>query len=127
MTDPRPAHKTALRDLGALLAAPVRRGASLGHWRWSVRQHLAGVRDLLVNQSTQHENAWLAARGGTVLRERDNLLARLSAVGPRVLEAEDVTSVRIELTRLVGDVNHHLQRVRDLAYDEVELELGGSE
>ncbi|MEO5853394.1 MAG: hypothetical protein ABIQ15_13000 [Nocardioides sp.] len=123
MTSPR----FALRDLAVALDAPHRPGASLGRWRWSVRQQLAGVRDLLVSESTQHENAWLAARGGTVLRERNTLLARLSAVGPRVLEAEEVAPVRIELTRLVGDIHHHLQRVHDLAYDEVELELGGSE
>jgi hypothetical protein len=29
--------------------------------------------------------------------------------------------------RLLVDVGHHAQRLHDLAYDEVELELGGSE
>ncbi len=29
--------------------------------------------------------------------------------------------------RLLTDINHHLQRLHDLAYDDVELELGGSE
>ena len=32
-----------------------------------------------------------------------------------------------ELGRLVVDVTHHVQRLHDLAYDAVELELGGSE
>lgn len=116
-----------LRDLAVTLDAPRRPGASLGTWRWSVRQHLAALRELLISESTQHEDSWLAARGGSVLRERNALLARLSAVGPQVLEAEDVQPVRIELKRLLADVHHHLQRLHDLAYDEVELELGGSE
>jgi hypothetical protein len=119
----------ALRELHAALEAPRHQHsqASLGTWRWSVRQKLAGVRDLLVNESTQHENTWLAARGGLVLRERNTLLTRLSTLGPQVLESPDVEQVRLELKRLVVDVAHHLQRLHDLAYDEVEIELGGSE
>jgi hypothetical protein len=35
--------------------------------------------------------------------------------------------VRDEAGRLLVDVEHHLQRRRDLAWDEVELDLGGSE
>jgi len=31
------------------------------------------------------------------------------------------------LKRLLVDISHHVQRLHDLAYDEVELELGGSE
>ena len=66
----------------------------LGTWRWSVRQQMAGVRDLLISESTQHEDEWLAARGGTVLRERNALLGRLSVMGPRVLESDEVEVVR---------------------------------
>jgi hypothetical protein len=44
-----------------------------------------------------------------------------------VLENPDVEAVRVELKRLVADIAHHCQRLHDLAYDEVELELGGSE
>lgn len=117
----------ALRDLAVTLDAPRRPGASLGGWRWSVRQQLGGVRDLLISESAHHENTWLAARGGAMLRERNSLLARISAVGAQVLEAEDVGPVRVELKRLLADVHHHLQRLHDLAYDEVMLELGGSE
>ena len=32
----------------------------------------------------------------------------------------------MELNRLV-DIEHHVQRLHDLAYDDVELEIGGSE
>jgi hypothetical protein len=38
-----------------------------------------------------------------------------------------VDRVREELRRLVADIARHVQRINDLVYDEVELELGGSE
>jgi hypothetical protein len=123
--------RTALRDLSAVLESARRStsGATTGSgtWRWTVRQRLAGVRDLLVNQSTWHEDSWLAARGGAMLRERNALLARVSALGARVLQDADVAALDRDLRRLVVDVAHHLQRLHDLAYDEVEYELGGSE
>ena len=46
---------------------------------------------------------------------------------PAVLEHPDVAEVRQELKRLLADIAHHVQRLHDLAYDEVELEIGGSE
>ena len=58
---------------------------------------------------------------------RRALLARLSALGPQVLESPDVERVCAALRRLLTDIAHHVQRVHDLAYDAVELELGGSE
>ena len=45
----------------------------------------------------------------------------------QVLETPDVEATRIELKRLVVDVNRHMQRLNDIAYDEVEMEIGGSE
>jgi hypothetical protein len=88
---------------------------------------MAAVRDVLIAETATHEDEWLAARGGTVLRERNALLTRLSAMGPQVLESQAVDDVRVELRRLLDDIRHHVQRLHDLAYDEVELELGGSE
>jgi hypothetical protein len=44
-----------------------------------------------------------------------------------VLETPDVEATRLELKRLVIDVNRHVQRLNDIAYDEVEMEIGGSE
>jgi hypothetical protein len=44
-----------------------------------------------------------------------------------VLECPEIEAVRSEIRRLIADVAHYLQRVHDLAYDAVELELGGSE
>jgi hypothetical protein len=117
----------ALQGLALALDAPHHGGAPVGSWRWIVRQRMAGVRDHLVTEGEHADDGWLAARGGSVLRERNALLARLSALGPQVLESPDVTTVRVELKRLVADIARHVQRLHDLVYDEVELELGGSE
>ena len=117
----------ALLELHDALEVPPQPGARLGTWRWSVRQRMAGVRDGLIAETAHNENEWLAARGGSMLRERNALLGRLSAIGPQVLENESIEEVREVLRRLVCDIRHHVQRLHDLAYDEVELELGGSE
>ena len=45
----------------------------------------------------------------------------------QVLADPPVEDLRDRMLRLLVDVEHHLQRRRDLAWDEVELELGGSE
>ena len=132
---------SALRDLSAALDAPRRTSsqAALGSWRWRVRQRMAAVRDLLISESAQHQDTWLAAetssgtdgwlvaRGATTLRRRNTLLGRVSRLGSQVVEAADVSGVRRELARLVVDVQHHRQRLHDLAYDEVALELGGED
>lgn len=117
----------ALQELHAALEVPPQPGPRLGTWRWSVRQRMAGVRDVLIAETAHHEDEWLVARGGSVLRERNALLGRLSAMGPQVLESDSIDDVRSDLQRLLCDIRHHVQRLHDLAYDEVELELGGSE
>ncbi|MBD8868116.1 hypothetical protein [Nocardioides donggukensis] len=96
-------------------------------WRWEVRRAMAAVRDSLVAESPHAREVWLVAREHSVLRERRALLARLAALGPAVLDSPDPDRVRHQLARLVADVAHHRQRMHDLAYDEVELEIGGSE
>lgn len=117
----------AAEALHAALDAPRPSGAPLGSWRWTVRQRMAAVRDELVAESEDPADGWLVARSGTVLRERTALLGRLSVLGPQVLENPDVEVVRVELLRLLVDLSHHAQRINDLVYDDVELELGGSE
>lgn len=117
----------AMQGLQQALAASRRPGAPVDNWRWVVRQRMAGLRDALVTESGGGLDGWTAAREVTVLRERNALLARMSSLGPQVLESPDVDGVRDELHRLLADVGRHVQRVNDLAYDEVELELGGSE
>lgn len=102
-------------------------GVVLGNWRWVVRQHLATLRDALASEGSHGDEAWLAARSGAVLRDRNRLLARLARLGPAILQSDDLEATCAELRRLVADVHHHVQRRHDLAYDDVELELGGSE
>lgn len=127
MTVPSPGMTSALRGLEQSLEMPRREGVALGNWRWTVRQRMGVVRDALLVEVGGSEDGWLAARGGSAFRERNALLARLGDLGPQVLECADVEVVRVELRRLLADVARHVQRVHDLAYDEVEIELGGSE
>lgn len=117
---------TAVLDLERELAL---RGDAVppANWRWVVRQRLAAMGDALIAESGGSDDAWLAARGGAMLRERNHLLARAARLGVVVLETEDLDAVGSDLHRLVVDVTHHVQRRHDLAYDDVVLELGGSE
>lgn len=117
----------ALHSLHQAIDAPRHSDHHLRTWRWAVRQRMVGVRDQLVLETSHHDEAWLAARGGTVLRERNALLRRIATMGSLVLETDSVEEVHGELRRLLDDIRHHLQRLHDLAYDEVEMELGGSE
>jgi hypothetical protein len=117
----------ALQALDQSLDAPRRAGIPLGNWRWVVRQRMVAVRDELLGEKAGSKDGWLAARGGAAFRERNALLSRLSALSAQVLETPDVETTRMELKRLVVDVNRHLQRLNDIAYDEVEMEIGGSE
>ena len=117
----------ALQTLSQALDAPRRPGIPLGNWRWVVRQRLGEVRDALVGEAAGSDDGWLAARGGSAFRERNALLTRLSTLGPQILETPDVEATRLELKRLLLDLQRHVQHLNDLAYDEVEVELGGSE
>lgn len=113
---------TSLHQLrSALSDAPT-----IDAWRWQVRRMLADLRDLLTADAGPYD-AWLAAREAGMLRERNALLGRVAVLGPRVLRSPAGDQLHSELRRLLVDVDHHLQRRRDLAWDEVELELGGSE
>jgi len=124
MNDPM---QKALIGLQVALDAPRLSGASLGNWRWTVRQRMASVREGLARESAHAADGWAVAREYSVLRERNALMSRLSTMGPKVLEAPEVERIRDELKRLVQDINHHRQRLHDLVYDEVEIEFGGSE
>jgi len=106
---------------------PPRVGSNIGNWRFSVRQRLSSVREALIVEETGTSDAWLTARNGAALRERGTLLSRLAALAAEVLERPDLEGPRGELRRLVGDLRRHLQHLNDLAYDEVELELGGGD
>lgn len=117
----------AIDGLQAALATARRPGAITSAWRWQVRRQMAALRDALAGEASTGADGWTAAREVAALRERNVLLARLGVLGPQVLERPDTDALLGELQRLVNDVRHHAQRLHDLAYDVVELELGGSE
>ncbi|MGH3369025.1 MAG: hypothetical protein ACRDPR_03410 [Nocardioidaceae bacterium] len=96
-------------------------------WRWLVRHRVSGVRDALAQESTRAADAWLASRQTNLTREREALLLKLDRLATQVLESVDVEQVRLELRRVVSELAHYRQRVNDLVYDTVSLELGGSE
>lgn len=101
-------------------------GAPLGLWRTTLLWRLGDLCEVLTRESVE-PGGWLTARRDAARRERTALLDRLSSQRVQVRGVEDVDRVSYELRRLVADVRHHLQRLRDLSYDEVECELGGSE
>jgi hypothetical protein len=99
----------------------------LGAWRWSLRRQLVPVRDRLLREHPARREAWLSARTARTLRERDELIGRLNRLAAEVLVATDVDDLAERLGRLLGDIARHHQRVDSLAWDDVELEIGGSE
>ena len=112
----------ALTALQQALDAPPRHGA----WRWLVRQRMAALESALTGSLSRDSGAGLAAREQSLERERAVLLRRLAELGAQVLDAPDVEQVRADLRRLVTDVERHRQRLNDLVYDSVSMELGGS-
>jgi hypothetical protein len=117
---------TTTRPLDDLLRARAH-AADAGAWRWNVRRHLVPVREGLLREHTHRRNAWLSARASQAMRERDTLLARLNELSSELMVTSDVESIATQLSRLLVDIEHHAQRLHDLAYDDVELEIGGSE
>ena len=97
-------------------------------WRKITRQRLKAVRSALTAERTSASEAWLSARAGHLHRERNRLLTRVAALGGILkTEAIDDEPLRQNLRRLAVDLHHHQQRVNDLAYDSVAMEVGGSE
>jgi hypothetical protein len=96
-------------------------------WRWLVRQRMTGVKEALSDELARGGDAAMASREIHLQKERRLLLRRLADLGPRVLEAPDIEAVRSDLHRLLADIDRHRQRLNDLVYDSVSMELGGSE
>jgi uncharacterized NAD(P)/FAD-binding protein YdhS len=96
-------------------------------WRHIVRERLAEVCESLTAERTADGDSWLSARAGHLQRERNRLLVRLSVLGTMVAEASDLDAVRTNLLRLVPELHHHQQRMNDLVYDAVSMDVGGSE
>ncbi len=112
----------AIRDMQQLLACDT----TSPEWRWNVRSRLSVVKEALTAPQAQTE-AWLAAREGTSNRARRQLQGRVTALAAGVLDRLDADVILSELRRLQTDLEHYVQRVHDLVYDSVSLELGGSE
>ncbi len=98
------------------------------HWRRLVHRRIAAVADALrLEYSLPGDDSWLAPRELLLLRERERLTRRVTALGRAILESTDREPVRRQFDRLLRDLEHHRQRLNDLAYDTVALELGGSD
>jgi hypothetical protein len=109
------------------LQETVSHARSASNWRWLVRQRLSTIRQALSDENFQTWDGWLAARTGSADRERRQLLARISAIGAGLLDRLEAETVTTEIRRLLNDVEHYRQRVNDLLYDSVAMEIGGSE
>lgn len=96
-------------------------------WRRRVRQQLANLKDALREERFASRDGWLAARSGTRERERRQLAARLTALGSGLLDRLDTERVEAEAQRLIADIERYRQRMHDLVYDAVGMEIGGSE
>ena len=115
--------ETAIKELRQVLGAD----ATSPEWRWLVRHSLSDVKEALSDQQARQWDGWLTARARTSNRDRHQLQARVSTLAAIVLDKLDTDSIARELNRLLGDLEHYVQRVHDLVYDSVSLELGGSE
>ena len=116
--------ESALESLEQALQSPPRLQQS---WRHIVRHRAGQVADALTAEGPVAVDSWLSARAGHLERERNMLLTRLSILRTLLAEASDVEQVRDNMRRLLLDVRHHHQRVNDLAYDALALDVGGSE
>jgi hypothetical protein len=94
-------------------------------WRGLVRQRMASVHEALASDRSKAGDAWQAAREGHLHRERKHLVERMN----RLNASEDINpdDFSAEVRRLILDLEHHRQRVNDLVYDSVSMDLGGSE
>ncbi|WP_148573428.1 hypothetical protein [Nocardioides caldifontis] len=117
----------AVARLDSAVSRPVTPGRPPDlSWRELVRARLGEVYQELSEERADAPDGWLEARAGHLLRERNRLLAKVSVIHPMV-DSADAESVRATVGRLVQDLEHHHQRVSDLLYDGVAMEVGGSE
>ena len=116
--------ESAVESLEQALQSPPKFQQSWGH---IVRQRAGQLAEALTAESPVAVDSWLAARVGHLERERNRLLTRLSVLATLLAESTDLETVRESFRRLVLDARHHHQRVNDLAYDALALDVGGSE
>ncbi len=118
-----PPLETAIRELRQILADDP----AAPQWRWKVRLRLSDCKEALAVPETAQPEAWLAARAALSGRDRVQLQARVGRLSAGVLDRLDPETIEREVRRLLGDLERHVQRLHDLVYDSVSLELGGSE
>ncbi|QLQ09268.1 MAG: hypothetical protein HZY75_01345 [Nocardioidaceae bacterium] len=94
-------------------------------WRHVVHQRIASVHDALMHERMRSDESWQAAREGHLRREQRRLAARLDTLRSAAENAPERYAG--EIRRLLTDLEHHRQRINDLAYDSVAMDLGGSE
>lgn len=124
---PRPGGGQGTDALDALVADLEDLAARPPHvWRRELLERLDRARTLLASESREPDD-WLQARRSTLLRERNALLDRITVTRHRVMGEEDVDRVAYDVRRLAACLRRHLQRVSDVAWDEVEFEVGGSD
>jgi hypothetical protein len=114
----------AVDELAGALTGPTGMSQS---WLHLVRQRVGRVVEELTSEQTQVGESWLSPRSSHLHRERTRLLIRLNALLAMAEEESDTEPVRRNLLRLVTDLHHHHQRVNDLFYDAVAMDVGGSE
>ncbi len=114
----------ALHALQQTLDAPARLPLS---WHHHLTTRLAAVVEALTMEPDVATDPWLAARAARLQRERERLMARVSVVYAMLEEHADPIALRPALTRLASDIMRHRARSDDLVYDEVSLDVGGSE
>lgn len=114
----------AIHDLESAVTDESSARANPGAWQVAIRERLQRVRAGMT-EPLGSRDGWLAARAQHAERDRRALLDRISATVSRVSEARSTSTVLPEIRRLSRDLVHYRQRLTDLDYDAVELELGG--
>lgn len=114
----------AIHDLENAAEDTTTASANPGAWRTAVRDRLQRVR-VGMAEPLGSRDGWLVARTQHAERDRCALLERITATATRMSEVRPTTTVLPEIRRLTRDLTHYGQRLRDLDYDAVELELGG--
>ena len=115
MQDAPPALQALDISLDALPPPPSRHTVSVSNWRWTVRQRLSPVRELVANGAGYAGERWLATLDDVLLKERTLLLERVSAAERVVLSGTTPDELRRDLKRLAIDIDHHLRRLREQA------------
>ena len=96
-------------------------------WPQRVRHQLGGLDEVLAVPAQHHGDPATEARAGHLDRERSELRRRAHRLSGLLDGPAEVEALRTQLFRLAADLAHHAQRVNDLAYDGVSMEVGGSE